>query len=207
MMLPILISVSVAPVSYFFCASAPLVEAANRASAVEAMARRVACIKVSPFSKFRMIDVGFLDRKLAFDWALRYHFAAFATTKSPCDKSAGAAALIAGFGLRSAADVGADDIAEAFPSLALEPLQLYRRDRGEIGRRRVNLDARQQARDLEVLHACRLLHDVLPGQVVAAVLQHVNQTLGNDPGIHDGRVGAVCLRVVLVEERVPGLHC
>src|ERR1700744_2735320 len=49
MMLPILISVSVAPVSYFFCASAPLVEAANRASAVAVMARRVACIKVSPF--------------------------------------------------------------------------------------------------------------------------------------------------------------
>jgi hypothetical protein len=46
-----------------------------------------------------MIDGGFLDRKLLFDWALRYHFAAFATTKSPCDKSAGAAALVIGSGL------------------------------------------------------------------------------------------------------------
>ena len=32
-MLPILISVSVAPVSYFFCASAPLLDAASTANA------------------------------------------------------------------------------------------------------------------------------------------------------------------------------
>jgi hypothetical protein len=38
MMLPILISVSVAPVSYFFCAIAPLEDAMPIASAVEAMA-------------------------------------------------------------------------------------------------------------------------------------------------------------------------
>src|SRR5579863_5354398 len=38
MMLPILISVSVAPVSYFFCASAPLLDAANTMSAAEASA-------------------------------------------------------------------------------------------------------------------------------------------------------------------------
>jgi hypothetical protein len=42
MMLPILISVSVAPVSYFFCASADVEETANSISAVVAMARRVA---------------------------------------------------------------------------------------------------------------------------------------------------------------------
>src|SRR5215468_3686951 len=42
MMLPILISVSVAPVSYFFCASAPLVVAANRANTLETIANRVA---------------------------------------------------------------------------------------------------------------------------------------------------------------------
>src|ERR1035437_9310296 len=35
MMLPILISVSVAPVSYFFCASAPLLVAASTARAAE----------------------------------------------------------------------------------------------------------------------------------------------------------------------------
>src|SRR5262245_27770567 len=38
MMLPILISVSLAPVSYFFCASAPLEQAAITANAVESTA-------------------------------------------------------------------------------------------------------------------------------------------------------------------------
>src|ERR1700685_440576 len=36
MMLPILISVSVAPVSYFFCANAPLLDAATSANAAAA---------------------------------------------------------------------------------------------------------------------------------------------------------------------------
>src|ERR1043165_492505 len=58
MMLPILISVSVAPVSYFFCASAPLQEAASTTRAAETAAgrrwnagmldlpRRVKCVTV-----------------------------------------------------------------------------------------------------------------------------------------------------------------
>src|ERR1700722_19763059 len=53
MILPILISVSVAPVSYFFCASAPLLEAASTANAAaEAMAILfvMAGISVSLFS-------------------------------------------------------------------------------------------------------------------------------------------------------------
>src|ERR1700759_3218391 len=40
MMMPILISVSVAPVSYFFCASAPLQEAASTTRAAERTAGR-----------------------------------------------------------------------------------------------------------------------------------------------------------------------
>src|SRR3954447_4652659 len=40
MMLPILISVSVAPVSYFFCASAPLADAARTTRAAERVASR-----------------------------------------------------------------------------------------------------------------------------------------------------------------------
>jgi hypothetical protein len=46
-MLPILISVSVAPVSYFFCASAPLVVAASKTSAVEAIANLVAITDIT----------------------------------------------------------------------------------------------------------------------------------------------------------------
>jgi len=52
MMLPILISVSVAAVSFFYCASAPVLEAASRANAVERIARRVAVAGITslPFS-------------------------------------------------------------------------------------------------------------------------------------------------------------
>src|SRR3954470_17116028 len=41
MMLPILISVSLAPVSYFFCASAPLADAASTAMAAQKIASRL----------------------------------------------------------------------------------------------------------------------------------------------------------------------
>jgi hypothetical protein len=40
MMLPILISVSLAPVSYFFCARAPLLVAASNARAAEKAPKR-----------------------------------------------------------------------------------------------------------------------------------------------------------------------
>src|SRR5882724_12804944 len=68
-----------------------------------------------------------------------------------------------------AADVTADDIAEQHPALALELHQLQLADRGEIGRRGVDLDTRQQDFGAEILQACGLLHDVFAGQVVAAL--------------------------------------
>jgi hypothetical protein len=46
MMLPILISVSVAPMSYFFCASAPVLVAASTANAAEATASREAILNI-----------------------------------------------------------------------------------------------------------------------------------------------------------------
>src|SRR5688572_12952380 len=52
MMLPILISVSVAPESYFFCASAPLLVAANMASAAEAIASFVVVEGIPILSHF-----------------------------------------------------------------------------------------------------------------------------------------------------------
>src|SRR5713226_5520569 len=42
----------------------------------------------------------------------------------------------------SATDVGVDDVAEAFPGLALESLELNRGDRGEVGGAGIDLDAR-----------------------------------------------------------------
>src|SRR6267142_1755092 len=54
MMLPILISVSVAPVSYFFCASALPLKAAKAMTAVENAAIRSCCLEsiTSPFLVF-----------------------------------------------------------------------------------------------------------------------------------------------------------
>src|SRR6516165_602972 len=52
MMLPILISVAVAPVSYFFCASAPLLETASRAIAAEKTARRMAITGITCLPSF-----------------------------------------------------------------------------------------------------------------------------------------------------------
>ena len=71
-MLPILISVSVAPTSYFFCASAPLVDAASKARAAEAMvkrvmAKRVANIKFLPVVSMRCV-AAFLAKALV-TWA------------------------------------------------------------------------------------------------------------------------------------------
>src|SRR5216684_5489914 len=73
-----------------------------------------------------------------------------------------------------AADVRADDVAEALPCVALEAHQLQLRQRSEIGGAGVNLDAGQQAAEFEILDAGGLLHDVFAGEVVAALLQHVN---------------------------------
>src|SRR5271170_5816748 len=84
--------------------------------------------------------------------------------KSPCDKDAGAASLV----VRrtgttppqplSAADVAVDDVAEQIPLLALELLQRKLGERCEVGGTGIDLDARQQAAEFEILDAGRLLH-------------------------------------------------
>src|SRR5882757_3499161 len=98
MMLPILISVSVAPVSYFFCASAPLADTANKANAVEAMANGLAITGMTSLPRFprcgMMCVMAFLIRKLLVTRRRGYHFTRGVTIKSPCDKAAGAAPLV-----------------------------------------------------------------------------------------------------------------
>src|SRR5437868_11901288 len=86
MMLPTLISVSVAPVSYFFCASAPLVVAASKASAAGNAVRRM--------DRASIMDLR--DRFFpSFFGVLRLLSALNTpdtpvTRKSPCDQIAGA---------------------------------------------------------------------------------------------------------------------
>src|SRR3981189_846052 len=119
MMLPILISVSVAPMSYFFCASAPLLVAASTAMAAEKAPSRcwIADILVSPWSR--------LNVSCFFDWK---HFAASPCIeylsrvpikkKPPATRSQGAlfgCKRFAGIPYREVGlvvDVAADDVAE-----------------------------------------------------------------------------------------------
>src|SRR3954451_907542 len=58
------------------------------------------------------------------------------------------------------AQFAADDIAEQFPLLALEPHHLELLDGREISSAGADLDARQQGVGRKILKARRLLHDV-----------------------------------------------
>src|SRR6185369_8175231 len=68
------------------------------------------------------------------------------------------------------AEFAADDIAEQFPLLALEPHHLKLLDWGKIGGTGVDLDAREQGVGCKVLQAGGLFHDVFAGEIVAAHL-------------------------------------
>src|SRR6185295_9895772 len=94
MMLPILISVSLAPVSYFFCASAPPDEAANNAAAAERIAslRVVADIYGSPCDDCRDVPAS-LARKL-FGLAAFNTICAMASTQTPPRDARGDAPLV-----------------------------------------------------------------------------------------------------------------
>jgi hypothetical protein len=96
MMLPILISVSVAPVSYFFCARAVVEAVANKASVAAATARRAPLTGIA-FLPHVIVDGvcrGLLERKaLLLDKS--YHLGGTGSTESPCGKAAGAASLVA----------------------------------------------------------------------------------------------------------------
>jgi hypothetical protein len=95
--LPILISVSLAPVSYFFCASAPLADAANNANAaIEAIAFLLAktAMTFSLWSTIRWLCwvAAFLTEG-SFH-LLAYHFTVLLTTKSPPQAMRRAASLV-----------------------------------------------------------------------------------------------------------------
>src|SRR5207245_5673248 len=79
----------------------------------------------------------------------------------------------------SAADLAAHERAEQFPALAVEVLHLHLFDRRKVIRASVDLDARQQHSQLQILETGRLLHDVLAGEIIATLLKHLNQRLCN----------------------------
>src|SRR5437763_6376055 len=125
MMLPILISVSVAAVSYFFCASAPLLEAASKAIAVEAIARRVAMtdITVSPCCNEYVCIAAFLTESSCDFDAVDTILPRSSQQKAPATKPQGPASFVVSRAHREplTTDVRADDVAKPFPGIALEP--------------------------------------------------------------------------------------
>src|SRR3954470_16549211 len=96
MMLPILISVSVAPVSYFFCASTPLEDAASTANAAEKIASLLVTtgIPVLPCDEaVHVRAMAFLERK-PFGLAALNTIRPRPSTKSPPRDAREAAALV-----------------------------------------------------------------------------------------------------------------
>src|SRR5689334_15555359 len=71
-----------------------------------------------------------------------------------------------------------EQFAEAHPPPAVEALELKLLDRIEIGRTGVDLDPGQQHRDFHVLQIGRLPHHVLAREIVSALLQRLNQSMG-----------------------------
>src|SRR5690242_443074 len=70
------------------------------------------------------------------------------------------------------------DLAEPLPGLAVETGKLHVLDREKLGGRRAHLDAGQQHGGGKV-EMRRLLHDVFSRQIVAALLQDLNQRRGH----------------------------
>src|SRR5712691_4276187 len=97
---------------------------------------------------------------------------------------------------RSAADIGADDIAEQLPGIALEPHQLKLGKRGKVAGAGVDLDAGQQATELKPSYVGRLPHDVLAREIVATLLQYLDQRLGNCIAVNNRSVRAIRFREV-----------
>src|ERR1700681_4005071 len=109
-------------------------------------------------------------------------------------------------GKASAPDVSADDVAEQLPPLALEALQLQLADRGKIGRAGVDHHAGQKNFGAEILQVGCLFHDVLAGEIVTALLQHLYQGLANAVSDDDRTVELVAFRKILFEEGEELLH-
>src|ERR1700682_2702573 len=211
MMFPTLILVSVAPASYFFYESAPLLVAASTAMAAEKAANRnwITGMWVSLRSDE---DVMFFDwRRFSAPLPHSIPSPGAQQEKAPCDEVAGGPLIrrrVRGirFGRGLAANLTADDRSEQVPLLALETHHLKLFDRIEVGRAGVDLHARQQGVEVEVLEARGLFHDVVAGQVVACLLQHLYHGLGLTVAKYDRTGILVGFRRVFGEEGVELLH-
>ena len=106
---------------------------------------------------------------------------------------------------RQLASFTAHDGPEPLPAFALEPHHLQLFDGSEIVRICLDAGSRKIDADLEI-EIGGLLHDILAGQVVAALAQHLFKTLGNAIA-EDGRgVVEIALRLPFGHEGPPFIH-
>src|SRR5215208_1572902 len=76
-----------------------------------------------------------------------------------------------------------EDRAEHFPTLTVEPHHLQLLVDAVIGWRGIGEDTRQRQIEHDVLEAGRLLHDVFAGEIIAALLEHMDHQLRGRVGI------------------------
>jgi hypothetical protein len=100
------------------------------------------------------------------------------------------------------ADLATDDIAEQFPTLALEFPELKLLDRSEVSRAGVDRDAGQEPFQLQTLDASGLLHDICAGNIVAAFFENINHRLGNIVASHYSEVLTITLREIFHKKGV-----
>src|SRR3954447_16281853 len=103
-------------------------------------------------------------------------------------------------------DLSADYGPEQFAVIAVESRHLHLLDREIVARAGVDLDARQQHPEFEILEVARLLHDVLAREFVAALLEHVNHSLRQKIAVDAERAALVAFREILVHEGGPFLE-
>ncbi len=106
----------------------------------------------------------------------------------------------------SAADLAGDDPVHQSVGGAVELHQLQLLHREEVAGAGVDGDARQQHAEREILQVGGLLHHVGAGEIIAALLEHLNHGLGRGVAIDGVAAGLVAVREVLVHERGPLLH-
>src|ERR1700730_9539592 len=96
-----------------------------------------------------------------------------------------------------------DDAAEQHPALAIEALQLHLPDRVKIAGAGADENSRQHHRQLQILEVLGLPHDVLAGEVIAALSQHLHQRLPRAVAVDIEPVGNVGIAVVLLHPGQP----
>src|SRR6266852_1385999 len=102
-------------------------------------------------------------------------------------------------------DFSADRGSEQFTVFTVESRHLHLLDGKIVGRASIDLDARKQQPEFEILEVGCLSHDVLAGEFVAALLEYLNYGLRCQIAVNTERARFISLREVLIHEGGPFL--